>query len=54
MVPCDCCRQEKDNVRPRPLPRSHKTFNICEDCMRDMSKPDSAARRWLDQEDRPS
>jgi hypothetical protein len=50
MVPCDCCRQEKSDARRRSLPRSSQIFNICEDCMREMQNPDSAARRWLDEQ----
>ena len=43
MVPCDCCRKEKPDTGPTRLPHSRKVFNICEDCMRDMANPDSAA-----------
>jgi hypothetical protein len=50
MVPCDCCRQEKADARPRQLLRSSKIFNICEDCMREMPNPDSAPHRWLDEQ----
>ena len=50
MVPCDCCRQEKPDIGPTRLPHSRQVFNICEDCMREMQNPDSAAYRWLEEE----
>jgi len=50
---CDCCGKVKPDVATQTI-KASKFVNMCKQCAEEAKKPNTSARRWLEQKRTPN